>query len=216
MNEKISLEKPATLLSPVPAVMVSCGNGDEANIITIAWTGIVNSNPPMVSISVRKERFSHHLLMQEKEFVINLPTQEQVETLDWVGVKSGRDVNKWKERNLTKGKAEKVSCPVIAECPVNLECKVTQVLELGSHDLFLAEIVNVQVQKDLMDTKGALHMERAHLVALNHGKYYPVPRVSLLRMGESVMKPSTAKKQEKERKAKRRTARGYDKKGKKA
>jgi len=206
--KKVSMAKPGTMLFPLPAVMVSCGKaGEDANIITVAWTGTVNTEPPMVYISVRKSRHSHGLLMRDREFVINLPSQDQVKALDWCGVRSGRMVDKFKEMNLTAAPAEKVGCPIIKECPVHLECKVVSITELPSHDMFLAEVVNVQVNEDMLDSKGALHLEKAKLIAYNHGKYYPVPRVSMMRFGESVMKDSTKKRLDAERKGKRRAAR---------
>ena len=206
--KKVSMPKPGALLAPLPAVMVSCGKeGQDANIITIAWTGVVNTEPPMVYISVRKKRHSHGLLLRDREFVINVPSQDQLKALDWCGVKSGRDVDKFKEMNLTAAPAVKVGCPIIKECPVQLECKVISVTELPTHDMFLAEVVNVQVNDDMLDSKGALHMEKAKLIAFNHGKYYPVPKVSLYRFGESVMKESTKKRLDAERKGKRRAAR---------
>jgi len=206
--KKTVLAKAGTMLAPVPAVVVSCGRtGEDANLITIAWTGTVNSVPPMLSISVRKERHSHALLMRDKAFVVNLPTRDLVRKVDWIGVKSGRDVDKWKEMELTQEPADLVPSPLVREFPVNLECRVTKVVELPSHDLFIAEIVRVHVREDLIDTKGAYHPEWAGLVAYTHGVYFPVARTRLLKQGESVMKPKTAKRILNERKAKRREAR---------
>ncbi len=165
---------PCTLLAPVPAVMVSCkGVAADAkpNIITIAWAGTVNSDPPMVSVSVRKERFSHALIMESGEFVVNLVDEQNCKALDYCGVKSGKDVDKWAECKLTPMPALNLEyAPAIAECPAYLACKVRQVLELGSHDMFIGEVVGVQVREDLF-TGTALHMERAGLVAYNHGVY---------------------------------------------
>ena len=155
--------KPGTMLNPVPAVMVSCGNGDEKNIITIAWTGIVNTDPPMTYVSVRKERHSHDIIKKTGEFVINLTTEKLAFATDYCGVRSGRDVDKFKEQNLTPAESQVVSCPSIAESPVNIECRVTEIKELGSHDMFLAEIVSVSVDEDLMDEKGRLCLEEAGL-----------------------------------------------------
>ncbi len=165
---------PCTLLSPVPAVMVSCkGPAQDAkpNIITIAWAGTVNSDPPMVSISVRKERYSHQLIRDSGEFVVNLVDEQHCNALDFCGVRSGRDCDKWAECSLTPMPALNLEhAPAIAECPAYLACKVRQVLELGSHDLFLGEVVGVQVREDMF-TGTALHLERAGLVAYNHGVY---------------------------------------------
>ena len=186
------------MLSPVPAVMVSLGEGEEANIITIAWTGIINSRPPMTYVSIRKERYSHDILMKTREFVINLTTEELAEKTDWCGVKSGRDFDKWKEMKLTKEPASVVKCPMIAESPVNLECRVTEVKELGSHDMFMAEIVKVHVDEDIIDPDGHFDIVKAGLLAYVHGNYYTVSRRSLGRFGFSVMKPKTKKRLQKE------------------
>ncbi len=165
---------PCTLLAPVPAVMVSCKAPQAAaqsNIITVAWAGTVNSDPPMVSVSVRKERYSHALIKESGEFVVNLVDEARCRAVDFCGVRSGRDVDKWAECGLTPMPALGLEhAPAIAECPAYLACKVRQVLELGSHDMFIGEVVGVQVREDLF-TGTALHMERAGLVAYNHGVY---------------------------------------------
>lgn len=164
--------KPGTMLSPLPAVMVSCGTMEKPNIITIAWTGIVNSDPPMTYVSVRKERFSHDLIAQSGEFVINLTTASLTRATDLCGVKSGRDTDKFALAKLTAEPATKVSAPMIAQSPVSLECKVKQVLELGSHDMFLAEIVAVNVEESLLDEKGKLHLTKCGLLSYSHGEYF--------------------------------------------
>ena len=186
------------MLSPVPAVMVSLGEGDEANIITIAWTGIINSRPPMTYVSVRKERHSHDILMKTREFVINLTTEALADKTDWCGVRSGRDYDKWKETGLTKEPASVVKCPMIAESPVNLECRVTEVKELGSHDMFMAEIVKVHVDDSIIDEDGHFDVVKAGLLAYIHGHYYTVSRKPVGRFGFSVMKPKTKKRLQKE------------------
>jgi flavin reductase (DIM6/NTAB) family NADH-FMN oxidoreductase RutF len=195
--------KGSEMLSPVPAVMASLGEGDEANIITIAWTGIINSRPPMTYISVRKERHSHDILMKTGEFVINLTTEAILRQTDWCGVRSGRDYDKWKETGLTKEPASVVKCPMIAESPVNLECRVTEVKELGSHDMFMAEIVKVHVDDSIIDEDGHFDVVRAGLLAYIHGHYYTVNRKPLGRFGFSVMKPKTKKRLQKEAHEKR-------------
>ena len=195
--------KGCEMLSPVPAVMASLGEGDEANIITIAWTGIINSRPPMTYISVRKERHSHDILMKTGEFVINLTTEAILKQTDWCGVRSGRDFDKWKETGLTKEPASVVKCPMIAESPVNLECRVTEVKELGSHDMFMAEIVKVHVDDSIIDEDGHFDVVRAGLLAYIHGHYYTVNRKPLGRFGFSVMKPKTKKRLQKEAHEKR-------------
>ena len=195
--------KGSEMLSPVPAVMVSLGEGEEANIITIAWTGIINSRPPMTYVSIRKSRFSHDILMKTGEFVINLTTEALASKTDWCGVKSGRDLDKWKETGLTKEKASVVKCPMIKESPVNLECKVTEVKELGSHDMFMAEIVKVHVDESIIDEDGHFDVVGAGLIAYIHGHYYGIRRKPLGRFGFSVMKPKTKKRLSREAHEKR-------------
>ena len=195
--------RPGEMLYPVPVVMATLGEGDEANIITIAWTGIINSKPPMTYISVRKERHSHPILSKTGEFVINLCTEELVKATDYCGVKSGRDVDKFKEMGLTKEPADIVKCPMIKESPINLECKVTQVVELGSHDMFMAEIVKVHAAEELFDEEGRMDPVKAGLVAYIHGEYYPVKRTPLGKFGYSIMKPKTKKRLSREAHMKR-------------
>lgn len=185
--------KPGTLLMPLPAVMVSCGSPEKPNILTIAWTGIVNSTPPMTYISVRKSRFSHDLIAQSGEFIINLTTEALTFATDYCGVKSGREVDKFKEMHLTPLAADAVRCPMIAESPVNLECKVLEVHEYPSHDMFVAEIVAVHVDEELLDEKGRLEMEKAGLMTYVHGQYFGIRKQPLGRFGYAVMKPKTKK-----------------------
>ncbi|MBQ2700366.1 MAG: flavin reductase family protein [Clostridia bacterium] len=165
---------PCTMLAPLPAVMVSCkGFEGDPNIITIGWTGTVCSHPPMVSISVRKERFSYHMIKETGEFVVNLVGRKLLKEVDFCGVKSGRDVNKWEAMNLTPLPLEALQyAPAIAQCPAYLGCKVKEVLSLGSHDMFLGEIVSVGAQEELFDEKGALHLDRAGMVCYSHGIYH--------------------------------------------
>lgn len=195
--------KPGTMLNPVPAVMVSCGDEKEKNIITIAWTGIVNTNPPMTYVSIRKERHSHDIIKRTGEFVINLTTEELAFATDYCGVRSGRDVDKFKEQKLTAIESKVVSCPSISESPVNIECKVTEIKELGSHDMFLAEIVSVSVDDSLMDETGRLCLDEAGLIAYNHGHYFPLKKKEIGKFGYSVMKPKTKKRIEAEKRKKR-------------
>ena len=195
--------RPGEMLYPVPVVMATLGEGDEANIITIAWTGIINSKPPMTYISVRKERHSHPILSKTGEFVINLCTEDLVKATDYCGVKSGSDVDKFKEMGLTKEPADIVKCPMIKESPINLECKVTQVVELGSHDMFMAEIVKVHAAEELFDEEGRMDPVKAGLVAYIHGEYYPVKRTPLGKFGYSIMKPKTKKRLSREAHMKR-------------
>ena len=162
------------MLNPTPVVMVSCGSTpDEYNIITIAWAGTINSAPPMCSISVRPERHSYDIIKREGSFVINLVNKELTPFADWCGVRSGKKYNKFMETGLTPVRASKVNAPMIEESPVNLECKVTQIIPMGSHDLFLAEVVAVHVNESLFSKKtDAIELFRANLVTYSHGHYY--------------------------------------------
>lgn len=170
---KIVFEKPGNMLYPVPAVMVSCADRNgHANILTIAWAGTICSDPPMVSISVRKSRYSHDIIRDTGEFVINLTTEKLMKAADFCGVRSGRDIDKWQACGLTAAKSAEVSAPLILESPVNIECRVTKVLELGSHDMFLATVVAVDADNRFMDSHGRFHLEEAGLIAYSHGKYY--------------------------------------------
>lgn len=196
--------KPGTMLNPVPAVMVSCGEGDDANIITIGWTGIINSEPPITYVSVRKSRHSHKLISESGEYVINLTTEKLVKETDFCGVKSGRDLDKWAEMKLTKVPGETVKCPMIGEAPVNLECKVIEVKEYPTHDMFIGEIVNVHADEKLFDEKGRLCLDKAGLISYSHGEYFGLKREPLGKFGYSIMKPKTRKRYEKELAQKRR------------
>ena len=161
------------MLNPVPAVMVSVADkAGNANIITVAWAGTVCTNPPMVSISVRPERFSYDMLEETKEFVINLTTEALVKACDYCGVTSGRDVDKFEKMNLTKLPMEHVKAPGIAESPVNIECKVVEIKPLGSHTMFLAEVVGVTVDDAYMDENNKFHINNTGLVMYSHGEYF--------------------------------------------
>lgn len=185
--------KPGTLLSPVPAVMVSCGDGEEKNIITIGWTGIINSDPPITYISVRKSRYSHHIIEKTGEFVVNLTTEKLAFAADYCGVKSGRDVDKFKEMRLTPESADIVKCPMIAQSPINLECRVIEVKSYPTHDMFIAEIVAMHADDEIVDEKGKIDMSAAGLIAYVHGEYFGLKKAPLGRFGYSVMKPKTKK-----------------------
>ena len=192
------------MLYPVPAVMVSTADRDgRSNIITVAWAGTVCSNPPMVSISVMPRRFSHALLCDSREFVINLTSRKLQYACDWCGVRSGAEVDKWQEMKLTPELAATLSyAPLIAESPVNLECKVPKIETLGSHDLFLAEITAVQVDDALLDTSGKLDLARADLTAYSHGEYYAVGE-KLGTFGYSVRKEKNARSAKSQRSGRR-------------
>jgi flavin reductase (DIM6/NTAB) family NADH-FMN oxidoreductase RutF len=164
--------KGGTLLGPLPPVLVTCGTMDEANIITIAWTGICNTIPPKTYISVRPGRYSYPIIKSSGEFVIHLTPASLIRAADWCGIHTGRKVDKFAKWNLTKEPASAVAPPLIAQCPLALECKVDQIIPLGSHDMFLADIVAVDVEESLIDASGKLHLERAELAAFAHGAYY--------------------------------------------
>lgn len=166
------LWKAGNMVYPLPAVMVSMADAQgRPNIITLAWVGTVCTNPPMVSISVRPERYSYPILKETGEFVINLTTKDLAYATDYCGVKSGRDVDKFKEMKLTPLPAEHIKAPLIGESPVNIECRVRQVLELGSHDMFLADVLAVHVDEEYMDEKGKFHLEQAQPIVYSHGAY---------------------------------------------
>ncbi len=160
------------MLAPTPPVMVSCGTAENANIITVAWTGIINTIPPKTYISVRPSRHSHGIIKEQGEFVLNLTPTALVRAADYCGTYTGAKVDKFKKCNLTKLTVEEVAVPLIAEAPISLCCRVTDVTPLGSHDMFLAAIVAVYANEDLLDDKGKLHMAKAGLCAYAHGEYF--------------------------------------------
>ena len=160
------------LIAPVPPAMVSCGNMEKSNIITVAWTGITNTVPPKTYISVRPSRYSYNLIKESGEFVINLTTSELIKRADYCGIYTGAKVDKFAKCGLDKEEASEVACPIIAQSPLSLECKVTDIIELGSHHMFLADIVAIDVDEKLLDQKGKLCLERANLAAYAHGEYF--------------------------------------------
>lgn len=177
------------MLYPVPAVMVSCARpGEKPNIITVAWAGTVCSSPAMLSVSVRKERYSYDIIRETGNFVVNLVNRDLVYATDYCGVKSGRDVDKFKEMKLTPLESRYVDAPGIEESPVNLECKVTQIIPLGTHDMFLAEIVGVTVDEKYMDERGKFRLNDTGLVSYSHGEYFELGK-KLGSFGYSVKKP---------------------------
>ncbi|MBE6204887.1 MAG: flavin reductase family protein [Rikenellaceae bacterium] len=166
--------KPGTMIYPLPAVLVSCGESEqEYNLFTVAWTGTVCTNPPMCYISVRPERHSYEIIKRTGEFVINLTTASLARATDWCGVRSGRDYDKFSEMGLRAEPAAVVKAPVVAESPVSIECRVRQVIELGSHDMFLADVVNVLVDEEYINPEtGKLELERAEIITYSHGEYF--------------------------------------------
>ncbi|GCA65936.1 flavin reductase [Mediterraneibacter butyricigenes] len=195
---KKQIWKPGNMLYPLPAVLVGCGDADgNTNLLTVAWTGTVCTNPPMLYISVRPERYSYDLIRKSGEFTVNLTTEKLARATDYCGVRSGRDVDKWKETHLTSGKASKLQyAPIVEESPVNLECKVTEVKELGSHHMFLASVEAVQVSEELMGKNGKFELNHAGLLVYSHGEYLNLDR-TIGTFGYSVKKKKPGKKKTK-------------------
>lgn len=164
--------KGSTLLAPVPAALVTCGTVENPNALTIAWTGITCSNPPMTYISVRPERYSYGLIKESGEFVINLTTASMIRGVDFCGVRSGQELDKLAHCGFTVEEGSAVAAPILTQSPVSIECRVTQILPLGSHDMFLAEIVAVDVEESIVDEAGKLHLEKCGLAAYSHGEYF--------------------------------------------
>lgn len=175
------------MVYPLPAVMVSCGDFDNANIITVAWTGTICTNPAMTYISIRPERYSYDIIKNTGEFVINLTTKKLARSTDFAGVRSGRDINKFEALKLTKEKANEVNVPLIKESPINIECKVTEIKELGSHHMFIAKVLCVDVDEKYLDKTGRFNMEKCGLIAYSHGQYFELGE-NLGRFGFSVKK----------------------------
>ena len=185
--------KAGTFIYPIPAVMVSCGTMEKANIITVAWTGILNTNPATVYISVRPTRYSYQIIKEQKEFVINLTNKELVQATDWCGVKTGAKVDKFKEMHLHKEKAKFLSCPMIQESPVSIECRVKEIIPLGSHDMFLAEVLAINADEKYINDKGAFDISKCDLIAYANGNYYTLGK-KLGKFGFSVQKAKKKKK----------------------
>lgn len=164
--------KSGTFLYPIPAVLVSCGTMEESNLITVAWTGILNTNPAMVYISVRPTRHSYEIIKKQGEFVINLTTEKLAYATDWCGVKSGKDHDKFQEMHLTKEKANFVKCPLIKESPVSIECKVKEIREFDSHHMFIAEVLSIDADEQYIDEKGAFDISKCNLISYSNGGYY--------------------------------------------
>jgi flavin reductase (DIM6/NTAB) family NADH-FMN oxidoreductase RutF len=213
--------KPGNMLYPVPAVLVTVADREgNSNIFTVAWAGTICTNPPMLSISVRPERHSYHMMKETGEFVVNLTTESMAWATDYCGVRSGRDVDKWKETGLTPEKANVVDVPVIKESPVNIECRVVKVEELGSHHMFIADVVAVDVDEAYMDEKDTFHLSMAKPLAYSHGRYYGMGE-ELGSFGYSVRKQEkgakagrkTSKSAEKGAKAGRKTSKSAEKAG---
>lgn len=185
--------KPGNFLYPIPAVMVSCGTMENSNIITVAWTGILNTNPALVYISIRPTRYSYDIIKKQGEFVINLTTQDLAYATDWCGVKSGRDFDKFKTMHLTKQKANFVKCPMIEQSPVSIECKVRQIKELGSHHMFIAEVLAIHADEKYIDKNGAFDISKCNLIAYSNGGYYSLGK-KVGKFGFSVQKKKKQRK----------------------
>lgn len=180
--------KPGTMLNPLPAVLVSCGNAERSNLITVAWTGTICTNPPMLYISVRPERHSYDMIRESMEFTVNLTTAAMAHATDWCGVRSGRDYDKWKECGLNPVPGVAVACPAIAESPVSIECRVKEIIRLGSHDMFIADVLNVLADEAFIDPDTeAFDLARANPLVFSHGNYYATGE-HLGRFGFSVRK----------------------------
>ena len=179
--------KPGAFLYTLPVVMVSCGNMERSNIITVAWTGIMNTDPAVVYISVRPTRYSYNIIKESGEFVINLTTENLAYATDWCGVKTGAQVDKFKEMNLTKEPAKFVKCPMIKESPVSVECKVKEIKELGTHHMFVAEVLGINADEKYIDEKGAFDISKCDLIAYSNGIYYSLDK-KIGKFGYSVQK----------------------------
>ena len=190
MGRKIC--KSGTFEYPLQAVMVSCGTMEKSNIITVAWTRILNTNPAMVYISIRPIRYSYNLIKESGEFVINLTNKQLAYATDWCGVRSGEKFDKFKEMKLHKEKAQFVKVPLIKESPVSIECKVKDIIKLGSHDMFVAEVLSIDVDEKYIDEKGALDISKCDLIAYANGGYYPLGK-KIGKFGFSVQKRKTKK-----------------------
>lgn len=181
--------KGSAMLNPVPAVLITSRNkAHHVNVFTVGWIGTACTKPPMLTVAIRPERLSYEYIKETGEFVVNLPSKELAKKVDYCGVRSGRQVDKIKEMGFTLEDSETIDVPCIRECPVSLECRVLNITPLGSHDLFLAEILNVQVEEDLIDKNGKIHLEHADLLSYSHGEYFALPVKSLGKFGYSVEK----------------------------
>ncbi len=172
---------------PIPAVLVTCGTMENSNIITVAWTGIINTKPPMVYISIRPERYSYNIIKENMEFAINLTNEKLTYATDWCGVKSGQKVDKFKQMNLTKERANFIKCPLIKESPVSIECKVKEIKELGSHTMFIAEVLSIDPDKKYISEKGEFDISKCNLIAYANGGYYTLGK-KIGKFGYSVKK----------------------------
>ena len=187
--------KGSIMLNPVPAVLITSKNKEEkVNVFTVGWIGTACTRPPMISVAIRTERLSYEYIKENGEFVVNLPSKNMVREVDLCGVKSGRTLDKIKELNLSLGESENISVPYLDDCPVALECRVKNIIPLGSHDLFLAEVLSVHVEESLIDEKGKIHFEKANLICYSHGEYFGLSKDALGSFGFSVRKKKKKRK----------------------
>ena len=187
--------KGSVLLNPVPVVMITCKNKEgKDNVFTVAWTGTICTKPPMLSISVRPERLSYEYIKETMEFTVNMPHRKQTRETDFCGFRSGRQLDKIKECGFTMVEGKDVNVPFIKECPVNIECKVKQIIPLGTHDIFLAEVVGSHVNENLMDENDKIHLEWANLISYSHGEYFPISNEPIGKFGYSVAKKKEVEK----------------------
>ncbi len=193
MNEIKKVDfKGSVILNPVPVVLITSKNKEgKDNVFTVGWIGTVCTKPPMLSISIRPERLSYEYIKETMEFTVNLPARNMTKQVDFCGVRSGRDIDKIKEMGFTMKEGEKVNSPYIDECPVSIECQVKQIIPLGTHDMFIAEVVSSHVNENLMDEKGKIHFEWADLITYCHGEYFSMSKYPLGSFGYSVMKEKT-------------------------
>jgi len=186
--------KGSVILNPVPVVLITSKNADgKTNVFTVGWTGTINTKPPMLYISIRPERLSYEYIKESMEFVVNLPSSDLVKKVDYCGVRSGKKNDKITEMGFTLKESLNVSVPYIDECPVNIECKVKNIIPLGTHDMFIAEVVASHVNEDLLDEKGKIHFENANMMSYCHGEYFPLSKKPIGSFGFSVMKKKTKK-----------------------
>lgn len=186
--------KGSVILNPVPVVLVTSKNkAGKTNVFTVGWTGTINTKPPMLYISIRPERLSYEYIKETMEFVVNLPSSDLVKKVDYCGVKTGKKNDKIAEMNFTLKDSENISVPYIDECPVNIECRVKNIIPLGTHDMFIAEVVGSHVNEDLFDDKGKIHFENANMMSYCHGEYFPLAKKPIGSFGFSVMKKKTKK-----------------------
>ncbi|GAA0121764.1 MAG: flavin reductase family protein [Clostridium argentinense] len=187
--------KGSAMLNPVPVVLISCKNTKgKDNVFTVGWIGTACTKPPMITVAIRPERLSYEYIKETMEFVVNLPSKDLVKKVDFCGVRSGKTIDKIKEMNFTMKECENISASLIDECPISLECKVKNITPLGTHDLFLAEVICSHINSDLIDNKGKIHFEKANLISYCHGEYFQLNSKSLGSFGYSVMKKKTLKK----------------------